>query len=235
MRVDVGLSRITATQGKVFSYQFGAGRHEGVFTSDPYAAKTITLPVTITEVGKSAFKGPYHLEILTLPRGLIKIPCSMCNGHECFSIVNFKEGIAEIEGFAFARTKIEELTVPRSVKETKGYVFAFYDNLDEPKLQEGLKKITAQAFLGCEKLKVIDILESTISIDSIDDFSFSYCPVKAVVLHLRTIPKFNSVEIPFKRIPKNVYVLDESLELYKKPDWADDVLKAKIKSVSQRH
>lgn len=235
MRADVGLSRITAIQEKAFSYQFGAGGHEGVFTSDPYAVKTIILPATVTEIGKSAFEGLYHLEMLTLPRGLTKIPRSMCNGCERLSIVNFEEGITEIEDFAFARTKIEKLTIPRSVKEIRGYAFAFCDNLDELKLQEGLKKIAAQAFLGCEKLKVIDIPESVTSIGSIGDFSFSYCPVETVVLHSRTIPKFSSVEVSFRRTLKNVYVPDESLELYKKSDWADDAFKAKIKPMSQRH
>ena len=159
----------------------------------------------------------------------------MCNGCERLSIVNFEEGITEIEDFAFARTKIEKLTIPRSVKEIRGYAFAFCDNLDELKLQEGLKKIAAQAFLGCEKLKVIDIPESVTSIGSIGDFSFSYCPVETVVLHSRTIPKFSSVEVSFRRTLKNVYVPDESLELYKKSDWADDAFKAKIKPMSQRH
>ena len=104
-------------------------------------------------------------------------------------------------------------------------------------LEMGITRQAAQAVFrkADEKLKVIDIPESVTSIGSIGDFSFSYCPVETVVLHSRTIPKFSSVEVSFRRTLKNVYVPDESLELYKKSDWADDAFKAKIKPMSQRH
>ena len=234
MRTDVGLSRITAIQEKAFSYQYGEGGDPSIFTTDPFIIKSIILPNTVTQIGKNAFEGLYYLEMLTLPRGLTKIPRSMCNACTRLSIVNLEEGITEIQEFAFARTKIEKLTIPRSVKEIRGYAFAYCDNLDELKLQEGLKKIAAEAFKGCEKLKKIEIPESVTSIGSIGDFSFSFCPIETVVLHSRTIPKFSSVEIAFRHTLKNVYVPDESLELYKKSNWADDIFKAKIKPMSQR-
>ena len=104
---------------------------------------------TLTTIQANAFTGAYNLEA-----------------------VQFKDRLSYIGDYAFYGTAIKELELPKSLRIIDEYAFAYCKYLTEVKLNEGLTKVGARAFMQDVSLCEVD-LPSTCK--TLGDSTFAMC------------------------------------------------------------
>lgn len=87
---------------------------------------SVTLPSTLEIIGTDAFAGNFTLESITIPENVEEISYGAFSGCGLKEIV-FNEGLKMIKGKAFAENKLNEVTLPKSLDDLYGYVFASYE------------------------------------------------------------------------------------------------------------
>lgn len=110
--------------------------------------KKVTLPSTVTEIGRWAFDKA---------------------GFEEFEI---PDSVAKIGERAFNRTKLKSITVPGSIKSVAKWCFAFCENLTSAALGEGVQKLEEDAFEGCKALESVSLPNS---LEEIGNKAFLSC------------------------------------------------------------
>ncbi len=117
---------------------------------------------TITSVGNSAFAEVYHFSVLNLPKTLTNI------GDE-----------------AFAKNKIDSLSIPDNVTTIGKAAFRDCGYLRAVNIGEGIKAIGSQAFYGCLSLNRIYIHANSIPDATSDAFGdFNYATYQSIELYV---------------------------------------------------
>ena len=113
--------------------------------------ETISLPNTITKIGRNALVGTGDgLVEQKLVTGLVEL--------------NLSDSVTEIGQFAFANTRIETLTIPKSVTTVGDYAFQSCINLETVRYEGTL--IGGFMFVRCPKLKNVTLAKTVKIISS---------------------------------------------------------------------
>ncbi|MGN1020863.1 MAG: leucine-rich repeat protein [Aristaeellaceae bacterium] len=144
----------------------------------------ITLPSTLTSIGKSAFAGCILLEEVALPEGLesigqeafsgdrtlmsITLPSTLTSiGSSVFSgcyglhDVQFPENVIPLSNYMFANcSALTSVSLPAGITSLPTGLFSSCRNLASVQLPEGLTDIGEDAFYECKSLRAISLPES---------------------------------------------------------------------------
>ena len=161
---------------------------------------SITIPDSVTSVGRYAFNGCTNLETITIPKNALFSPY----GHtfdNCTSLKNviFSSGIEKIPDYLFYESRnlnsLPSITIPDSVTAIGNWAFFDCTSLTSVTIPDGVTSIGEYAFYGCTGLTSITISDSVTSISeyafygctgltgitipdsvtSIGDYAFRYC------------------------------------------------------------
>lgn len=141
----------------------------------------ISIPNSVTEIGKSAFSTCSFLTNISLPNSVIKIGDGTFSACTKLKTVKLSENLLEIGGGVFSGCyNLEEITVPNSVIKVGIGTFSACTKLKTVKLSQKLEAIKEYTFSGCENLREISIPPSVEEIgygaflgcDSIETLTF---------------------------------------------------------------
>lgn len=139
-----------------------------------YDFKTVSLPDTITQIGKSAFESCSLLESINIPQQVVEI--QERTFYECTNLktIKFPEGLTDIRNFAFWYCeKLESIEFPSTLINIGQGAFFYCNLLTEIDLPEGLKKIDGFGFGYCHSLTEVYIPASVETLNI--PFASCYC------------------------------------------------------------
>ena len=140
------------------------GNDTNVVIPSEYNGKKVTM------IGEKAFRGT-NISSITLPISIKEIGDSVFQ--DCYNLTHviLNQGLEKIGSYAFEATNISSITFPSSIKEFGINAFSSCYNLSKVTLNEGLEKICSTAFWG------VNISSITIpsSVKEIDNDAFSNC------------------------------------------------------------
>ena len=133
---------------------------EGVTTIGDYALscklRSVTLPDSVTSIGKSAFSGT-RIKSITIPRGVTSIEAYTFRG--CY--------------------RLTSITIPNSVTSIGHHAFQDCQSLPSITIPEGVTLIDYSAFAFCYNLSSITISKS---VTLINDYAFNYCKLESITV-----------------------------------------------------
>jgi len=130
--------------------------------------ESVTLPSTLTSIGKFAFSGCSKLKTINLPNGLTTI--SLGAFYNCISLanVNLPNSISDIGDWAFFNCRsLASISIP-SCTLGKGS-FSNCSALSEVYLSYGIKSLPMYLFEACYKIETIEI---PATVESIGQYAF---------------------------------------------------------------
>ena len=134
--------------------------------------QSITIPDSITSIGKYAFENCRSIENIKIPESVTEICDGAFKGCAFFSIT-IPKSVTRIEGYTFeGNHRLKKVTLPESVNWIDYRAFADCSALKSITLPEGLICIGKEAFSGCYFLP--DLVIPT-SVKYIDDGAFAGC------------------------------------------------------------
>ena len=177
-----GLQKIAAKAFRMTYYP--AGTQNAPKTSQ--IEGNISIPEGVTEIGDSAFHAAFGTPNNSTPIfSSISLPSTLATmGEAAFAnnanlyTVTITAGVPKIAKKAFYNTAVgqnsdgsyQQVAIPGSVKEIGDSAFALCTHLRYPALQEGLEKIGAWAFSGCDVYG--DFTSLPASVKDIGDYAF---------------------------------------------------------------
>ena len=137
------------------------------------AAIEITIPNSVTSIGRSAFSYCSGLTSVTIPNSVTSIgrsAFSLCSGLTSVTIPNSVTSIGE---WAFSYCSgLTSVTIPNSVTSIGSSAFAGCSSMTSVTIGNSVTSIEFAAFDGCSSLTSIEIPNS---VTSIGEWAFSYC------------------------------------------------------------
>ena len=134
---------------------------------------SVTLPETITKIGKEAFANNSKLTSVNIPASVKSI--GEMAFYECSSLtsITLPDGITEIKPYTFAGcSNLKSITIPDSVTVIGEGAFSGCSSLETIDIPDGVTIISPLCFKGCGSLKDFTISEN---IEGIGDYAFSGC------------------------------------------------------------
>ncbi|MBE5889046.1 MAG: leucine-rich repeat domain-containing protein [Lachnospiraceae bacterium] len=127
--------------------------------------KEVTIPKSVTSIGKYAFEGI------------------------ALTHINLHDGITSIGRGAFAFSRLQEITIPAGVTELSDSLFFYCTDLKEVELHNGIKSINYRAFNNCTSLQSIVIPDSVTVLES-DIFDNCQALTEVTIgKNIKTIPE----------------------------------------------
>ena len=130
--------------------------------------RKITLPESVTYIGKSAFYGCKALQSVTIPKNVKRIEFATFQGCGSLSTVVIPEGMEYIAQWAFlACSALESIDIPKTVNEIGESAFS-YTGLTAVNIPgNGNTTIGKKAFKSCENLMKVEIGDGVVSINDV--------------------------------------------------------------------
>ena len=159
--------------------------------------ESVTLPSTLTKIGKRAFCRSVKLETIEIPEGVTEIGFSAFLG--CTSLYDVKLPSTLVElgalddltggtGWVFnGCTSLGRIEIPASLKELPDLTFVECVNLTEVILHDGLESIGERVFEKCKQLSEIEI-PSTVTTIGRGAFQYSGLEHPVVPGNVKIIP-----------------------------------------------
>lgn len=133
---------------------------------------SVSMPDTITDIGKEAFTNCTALEQVKVSSNLEVIGDSAFFGCEALSELRLPEGLKKIEDEAFSNCFVlKELEIPSTVESIGDEAFWACYELKELVIPEGVKMIGTRAFYDCGELTRVSLPES---LEGLDEDAFLY-------------------------------------------------------------
>ena len=140
--------------------------------------QSITIPDSITSIGKYAFENCKSIENIKIPESVTEICAGAFKGCAFLSIT-IPKGVTHIEGYTFeVNRRLKKVTLPESVNWIDDRAFAECISLESITLPEGLIRIGKEAFSGCVSLQ--DLVIPT-SVKYIESCAFKWLTFKNLV------------------------------------------------------
>lgn len=163
------------------------------FLSAAESLKKVTLPESITYIGKSAFRDCNLLEDINIPSGVTIIEDNTFYGCSNLKSLELPEVLLEIRDHAFSYCGIENVTFPESLVrigreafsnsrlkkldypniDIGNWAFQNCTNLSEVTIQDGVTSLPERVFEGCEQLKYVHI---PVTVQEFGYYAFWNCP-----------------------------------------------------------
>ena len=141
-------------------------------TGDFYL-KSITIPESVTSIGRNAFSYCSGLTSITIPESVTSIEShtfERCSGLKSITI---PESVTSIGNSAFSGCSgLTSITIPESVTSIGSSAFSYCSGLTSITIPESVTSIGSSAFYGCTGLTSI-VLPKGILV--IEEFLFKYC------------------------------------------------------------
>ena len=125
--------------------------------------KSITVPTSVTSIGRGAFDGCYALTSVNIPSGIKRIEAETFLACSSLGNVTIPFGVNLIGDSAFQDSGISSLVIPCSVKAIKGSAFCSCVNLGSIVIPDSVAEL-GNAFLSCSNLKTVVIGNGVTSI-----------------------------------------------------------------------
>ncbi len=133
----------------------------------------LTLPSGVTSIGDYAFNGCTSLSAMVIPEGVTTIGESTFRGCTILASVTLPEGITSIGKYAFYECKaLAAIGIPSTVTSIGEYAFYQCDALTSAVVPEGVTAIGQYTFASCDNLTSV-ILPETVT--SIGQYAFDGC------------------------------------------------------------
>ncbi len=147
--------------------------NEENFFDDPSSITTVSIPSTVTYIGRFAFYNCTNLTNLEMPEGIKRISAHTFNNCTSLESLEIPEGVTTIDEYAFGNcTSLKNIQIPTSVKQINVQAFVNCESLTNIEIPEGVTNISHYLFAGCKKLTNIVIPEG---VTSIGIHAFSEC------------------------------------------------------------
>jgi len=124
----------------------------------------ITLPASVTKIGKDVFSLMDYLTKVTLPEGLKEIPDNAFSASSSILTIDLPNSIEIIGESAFFGCNFSTIKLPNNIKKIGSAAFLRCRYLKTINLPDNLKEIGSGAFVECENLNNITIPDSLSSI-----------------------------------------------------------------------
>lgn len=145
------------------------------------ALPTLVLSTNVTEIGEAAFKGCSNIREVVIPNSVITIQPEAFNECSALEKLALSKNVTFIGYWAFASCNmLTDIEIPRSLESCSLKIkdqmsrgpFGECTSLKNVTFEEGVKRIPAALFAGCEGLEKIVIPDT---VTSIDDAAFGAC------------------------------------------------------------
>ena len=134
---------------------------KGAFASQQWLTE-ITIPDSVTSVGENAFKGCSSLKSATLPKGMTEIPAGMFSGNTVLTSVTIPDTVTVIGSGAFSSCSfLQSITLPNGVKSIQESAFQGCKKLTSMTIPGDVAYIGNNAFFGCDALTSVTFQSTT--------------------------------------------------------------------------
>lgn len=142
--------------GKISSLGYRAFQESGL--------RAIHFPETLTEIGENAFAACENLTEITIPSTVTSVGRNIFLNCTSLETVNFLASVESIGNMMFDYCPLKKVTLSPTIKSLEVYSFAYTALETVDFLPEGLLTIGNKAFIGCTKLKSVQIPSTCTSI-----------------------------------------------------------------------
>ena len=133
---------------------------------------SLTLPSSVTSIGRGAFHGCWKLTSLTIPSGVTSIGYSAFRGCSGLTSLTIPSGVTSIGNQAFYDCSgLTSLTIPSGVTSIGNYAFYGCSGLTSLIIPSGVTSIGKWAFRGCSGLTSIYVYPENLPELGIDIFN----------------------------------------------------------------
>ena len=154
--------------------EIGTGANLGDYAfSTCYNLTSVTIPSSVTSIGKNVFYFCYALKSITIPNSVTSIGNSF--SYYCYNLtsVSIPSGVTSIGTYAFCYCNIlKNITIPSSVASIGSNAFQYCYNLKNITIPSGVTSIESTTFSSCATLTSVTIPSS---VASIGGNAFSSC------------------------------------------------------------
>jgi sorbitol-specific phosphotransferase system component IIA len=139
---------------------------------------TVTIPDSVTAIGASAFSSCKGLTTVTIGNSVIDIEFGAFWGCSSLTTVTIPNSVIVIDYYAFyGCSSLTSVTIGNSVIEIGGYAFSFCEGLTTVTIGNSVTTIGEGAFCGCEELTSVTIPDS---VTTIGNNAFYGCSLTSV-------------------------------------------------------
>ncbi len=168
---------------------------ENIFfkTANGYSALTeLTIPSSITAIGKYQFCGFKTIETVTMSDSVTSIGQNAFSGCSSLREIRLSANISVIDEYAFSYcTSLSSIVIPDKVTDIKYYAFRSCESLADVKFSSNsrLQTIGAEAFYGCSNLTSVVIPGTVLKVGR-DAFAY---PLQTIY-YMRNANAFDNIE-----------------------------------------
>jgi hypothetical protein len=175
VNLDLSGSTITTIPEYAFSYYT-----TGYGVTGCTSLTSITIPNSVTSIGKYAFSGCTSLIDITIPNSVTTISERTFDGCTGLTSVTIGSGVTSIGYSAFSScTSLIDITIPNSVTSIESYAFSNCTSLFDITIPDTVTSIEAAVFRYCTSLTGISIPNS---VTSIGNSAFSDTGLTSVII-----------------------------------------------------
>ncbi|MBR0273974.1 MAG: leucine-rich repeat protein [Bacteroidaceae bacterium] len=180
---------------------------------------SITIPITVKEIGEYAFSECSSLTSITIPKSVTSIGKTAFSDCSSLTSVTIPKSVTKIESLTFERcTSLTSINIPEGVTSIGYAAFTGCNQLTSVTIPESVTSIDEQAFNGCSSLKYVVVNIKTPL--SIHNSTFEGC--EKATLFVPTGCKSAYESATYWKNFKNILEIDDSIII----PFADSNVKA---------
>jgi hypothetical protein len=177
--------------GKAVTAIAAEGFNEAVaFETEANVIKTVTIPSSVTKIGRAAFANCVLLTEVNIPSGVTEIVRDTFANCQALENVVLPEGITKIGETEFMWTAIKSIAIPSTVKQIDKGAFKYCESLESIVLPSGLTNIARDCFYGCYGLKYVTIPSS---VTNIEKMAFFDCKAIQTITFVGTRSQWDNI------------------------------------------